>query len=293
MSCMDEETIEETLTKLHEQKCQEMVALNQLYDYLMDSMQYLKTIDLEGWKTRFLPEPPPTANKRLKMSPNTVFVTPLPPCIECLEDNVIEDVVQGQMVCVSCGLIQSRVVSMEAHAHCSMDALKNRSRVYIHRYSRLSYFWTVLRLIQGETSPVITDVILSRLRAGIDGVPTGDKVKLCLRQMGLAKKYRRHRWSLARLLGGEAEYAWPSDVVLTMLKMFRKVEYYWNFYKKTVHTRMSFFSYPSLVYNFLCDMGLHPEQSLLLKSLELRRKQQELYVKLQSYIRERESLNKK
>ena len=266
-----------------------------LFDYLMDAMIYLKNQDLLGWQQHFQPAPLVVAPKpkRLKMSPNTVMTTPLPPCIECLKDFVIEDVAYGQYVCVSCGLIQSRVVSMEAHAHCSMDALKNRSRVYIHRYSRISYFWTVLRLIQGETSPVIPEETLSRLRAGIVGDVTAESVNKSLRALGLAKKYRRHRWSLSRMLGGKPEYKWTPEDTMKMLKMFRKIEYYWKYFRKTMPNASSFFSYPALIYNFTTVLGLHPPTSLLLKSIVLRQKQHDLYMQLNAHIASCESIGNK
>jgi hypothetical protein len=288
-------TTEETLNLLHEEKCKEMEASGNLFDYLMDAMIYLKNQDLPGWQQHFQPAPLVVAPKakRLKMSPITVLTTPLPPCIECLKDFVIEDVAYGQYVCVSCGLIQSRVVSMEAHAHCSMDALKNRSRVYIHRYSRISYFWTVLRLIQGETSPVIPDETLSLLRAGIVGDVTAESVNKSLRAVGLAKKYRRHRWSLSRMLGGKPEYAWTPESTITMLKMFRKIEYYWKYFRKTRPKATSFFSYPGLIYNFTTVLGLHPPTSLLLKSIVLRQKQHDLYMQLNAHIATCESIGNK
>lgn len=269
-----------------------MEAVGQLLTYLMDSVPFIKTKDLHGWKERFQPIPENKTNpKRLKMSPNVIFHEPLPKCIECLSEKVIEDVQQGQIVCVSCGLIQSRVVSTEAHAHCSMDALKNRSRVYIHRYSRISYFWTVTRLMQGETSPVISDADLSLLRVGIDGNVTAAKVNQRLRELGLAKKYRRHRWSLSRMLGGEVEFVWKPDVVLKMLKMFRRVEYYWRFCKKHLSiTGKTFFSYPTLIFNFLQYLGESPPECLLLKNPTLRTKQENMYFMLCTFIVKYEKL---
>ena len=288
-------TTEETLSRLHENKCKEMEASGTLFDYLMDAMIYLKTQDLAGWQQHFQPAQPveTKTRKRLKMSPNTVLTTPLPVCMECKQDFVIEDVTYGQYVCVSCGLIQCRVVSMEAHAHCSMDALKNRSRVYIHRYSRISYFWTVLRLIQGETSPVIPDDTLSRLRAGVGGNVTSECVNKCLRTLGIAKKYRRHRWSLSRMLGGSPEYKWSPESTLMMLKMFRKIEYYWKYFSKTLPHTPSFFSYPGLIYNFATVLGLNPPMSLLLKSTVLRQKQHDLYMQLNAHIAKCESIGRK
>ncbi len=94
------------------------------------------------------------------------------------------------------------------------------------------------------------------------------------------------------MLGGVAQYAWQPDVILKMLKMFRRIEYYWKYYRKTLPSMTSFFSYPGLIYNFIEVLGLEPPTSLLLKSVVLRQKQQHLYTQLLAYITTCESLNK-
>ena len=283
MSSTVDKTTDEILSALHDVMCKEM--------------EYLKVHDLSGWKKCFQPEPKPVEKpaKRIKMSPNTVFTTPLDRCMECNSSQVLEDIPHGQIVCLQCGLIQSRVVSMAAHAHCSYEALTNRSRVYIHRYSRISYFWTVIRLVQGETSPVITDDTLCLLQAGIDGIPTPEKVNKRLRELKLSKQYIRHRWSLTRTLGGPATYKWDSDVVMAMLKKFRRIEYYWKYCKKAIcPSGKSFFSYPGLIYRFTTELGLEPDETLLLKSHLLRKRQSDMYSGLQQFIvRSTINMNKK
>jgi hypothetical protein len=274
---------EEIFNTLHNKKISELQTegSEKLFDYLMDVQDLLKTNDLQEWKNRYEPKPEPskTKKKRLRQSPNAFREQPLPPCIECNGDQVIEDVTEGQYVCMTCGLIQSRVVSMEARAHCSMDALRNRSRVYIHHYSRITYFWTVIRLLQGDTSPIISKKTLQSLRAEIGGKNvTVDTVKQILRQKGLSKKYRRHRWSIVRLLGGGQEFKWEGDVILKMMKMFRRIEYYWKSHKPTIlKKRCTFFSYTHLIHEFLKELNLPAPNALLLKSHTLRRIQQKAY----------------
>lgn len=288
MSCTEELPIDETLTVMHDRMCREMEASGKLCDYLMDAAEYLKTEDKTGWMARFQPTPTPITPppKRRRISPNTVIHTPLPLCLQCKSDKVIEDVREGTYVCVACGLIQSRVVSMEAHAHCSWDALKNHQRVYIHRYSKIVYFGTVVRLLQGDSSPEITQGELSRLRVGVAGELTIDNLSRQLRLLGMSKKYRRHRWALLLKLGGVAIYKWDAETQLLMMKMFRKVEYYWRYYRKTVFShRVTFFSYTTLVYYFLTHLKLQPKPlpSLLLKSLTLREKQRLAYNRMCEY----------
>jgi hypothetical protein len=256
-----------------------------LLDYLMDSLTFLKNQDLQGWKAKFLqtrPAPPP---KRIKMSPGTFTETPLPPCMECESTNVIEDIKEGIMVCVSCGLIQSRVVSMDARAHCTYEDIQNRPRVYIHRYSRISYFWTVIRLLQGDTSPIISADMLSRLQAEIVGTISVVTINDALRKLNVSKKYRRHRWSLLRMLTGIQEYKWSPEHIKIMLKSFRRIEYYWKYYKKSIpQAKKAFFSYTSLIYIFLLELGEKPCNSLLLKTRNLREREFIMYNQLQNLI---------
>jgi len=101
----------------------------------------------------------------------------------------------------------------------------------------------------------------------------------------MAKKYRRHRWSLLVLIGGELVYAWSADIIISMLKMFRRVEYYWNYYKDKCFKkkRYTFFSYPTLIYQFLKQLDQDAPECLLLRSVVLRENQYNAYQRICSY----------
>lgn len=263
-----------------------MEASGELFSYLMDCQQYLRNQDLDGWMKTFQPKVVvKVVEKKARRCPSTAVPTPLPNCRSCQGEFVIEDTTAGQYVCVMCGLIQSRVVSMDAAVYCSMDRLKNGQRVYIHRYSKIAYFWTVTRFLQGESTPNITKETLSRLQAEIDGTVTIEKINKALRKLNISRKYRRHRWSLLRTLGGGRCYEWPADVVLYMLKRFRRIEYYWKYFKSELfENRSTFFSYPGLIYEFLKELGMDAPESLLLKSKVLRSKQRRAFKLLDDRI---------
>jgi len=285
MNSTEGKTTEEMLEQLHTKKCEQMQASGKLFDYLMDCQVYLKTQDLEGWKQQFQPAPT-TQTKTIpknKHSPNLKYHTPFDACLQCKSGMVIEDVPNGQIVCVQCGLIQSRVVSTEGAAHCSWDQILNSTRVSIHRYSKVGYMWTVLRWLQGESSPCITEDTLCRLQAEVDGVKTVDQVKKGLKNLGLVRKYTRHKWSLLRLLGGPQIYNFNPDTVFSIIKMFRRIEYY-SKYNKSIFKCRSFFSYTVLIYIFLQELNLPAPQSLLLKDPKLNDLQFRMYEELQKSI---------
>jgi hypothetical protein len=226
-------------------------------DYLMDSMEYLKTGDLEGWKLRFQPKVT-TTNKRLRQAPSLAPVIPLPNCSRCDSQDVIDDVPQGQYVCVNCGLIQQQGVFMGGPAHCSMERLMNTARVHIHRYSRVVHFLTTIRLMQADSHPMIGEEDLSRLRLACDGSnrPTAEDVTKGLRKIGLARKLRRHKHTLVVLLGGQAPDIIDASIVLRMLKLFRRLEYFWGYHKEIITPgRRVFFSYPFVFYQFCHQLG--------------------------------------
>lgn len=236
-----------------------------LFDYLMSSMVYLKTEDLEGWKEQFLSKEQAEVvvkPKNLRQSPNAAPYVPLPLCEACGGDEVIDDVPQGQYVCTTCGLIQKLGVFSGGPAHCSMDRLMNTARVHIHRYSRIVHFRTTIRLMQGDSCPEMDPATLLRLRTEIDGngLPvTVDLVSKALRKLGLARKFRRHRCRIAELLGHSLLPTIPAAIVMDMLKLFRRLEYYWGFYHAEIAPkRKVFLSYRFVFYQFAHQLG-HPE----------------------------------
>ena len=148
--------------------------------------------------------------------------------------------------------------------------------------------------IGAPSSPIITKETLSRLQAEIDGNVTVSKVNVGLRKIGLNKKYRRHRYAITRMLGGEALYKWDPVSVKAMLVKFRRIEYYWkHFRKKLFKHRCTFFSYPTMIYYFLEELGETPCESLLLKSVTLRGLQYSMYKQLLLLIHDSEAYKRK
>jgi hypothetical protein len=281
MSCTDELTSEETLTSLHDEKCKQMSS-DELMNYLMDSMPYLKTEDLQGWKRKFTPENVPVV-KRRRMAPSAVTFTPMDPCTECGSEEVLDDTRNGQYVCLTCGLIQQLAVFTGDIAHCSWDRIKNGNRVYIHRYSRVVHFRSVISQLTGNSRPVISTETKSRMQVALDGrPPTEENVIEMIRRIGLSRRYRRHAVSLTRILGGtpRKEGEIPADVVLRMYKMFTRVEFHFNRLKKRIcPKRKVFFSYKFLLYQFLRELGCSQwaRPQYLLKCKRLLSKQCDMY----------------
>lgn len=277
-------TTDETLETLHDEMCKSLSS-ERLLDYLMDSVPYLKTRDLSGWKARFIPtdHPPQPPAKRLRMSPNAVIHVPLPACTECGATDVIDDTRNGTTVCTVCGLIQSQGVCTGDIAHCSFDRMRSMTRVYTHHYSRVVHFRAVVSQLTGQSRPVISDDTLSDLRANLGGGPVNtDNVIKAIRILGLNRKYRRHAMSISCILGGEEkdDEEIPADIYYAMLKMFIRVEYQFNHKRNVVcPNRKVFFSYKFLLYQFLHQLGAGRWAKIdyLLKGPVLLAKQQEMY----------------
>ena len=256
VSCMGTPRTDETLTMYHEEKMKAMVGSDQLFDYLLDVSEYIKNGDLEGWKVKFLPPPPKKPVTRLRQSPVQAPVRPEALCTECKSDSVMDDVENGQLVCLSCGLIQLQGVFTADTAHCTFDQMQNMGRVHIHRYSRVANFMTVIRFAAGDTNPVISAETLSRLRAALVGKQINEyEMRKALCRLKLSRRYRRHAMSLVRRWHGETNPIIPGDVVMAMCKMFRRVEYFFDKHKHRIWPgRKTFFSYNFMIYQLLHEL---------------------------------------
>jgi hypothetical protein len=279
-SCMGTGTAE-TLVKLHEQQ---MRASKNVYEYLMDAMEYLKTEDLSGWKARFQPTPPeaPMPVKRLRQSPVRAAFHPQHPCAGCKSEEVIDDVHEGQIVCLHCGLIQQLGVFWGGIAHCSYDQMSNLARVAIHRYSRVIHFMTVIRLGEGNSRPIVDTETLLLMQVDLVGENVDDcNVRKMLRRLGLSRRYRRHAAFFADKFGGERQREVPGTVVYAMAKMFRTLEFFHEKKHKRIwpNGRKAFFSYKFILYQFLHELGYesYTGQHHLLKSVKLLNVQREAY----------------
>ena len=281
----DKHTEETTLTQLHEKMCKSMGS-TELLDYLMDSMEFLKTIDLTGWERRFMPvDTVPTPKvKRQRRSPNAACLIPMDRCVECGSDDVLDDITQGQWVCVSCGLIQQLGVCTGDIAHCSYDMIMNRYRVVIHRYSRIVHFKAVIFQSTGDTNPVIEKETLSLLRADIDGKDLNvEQMFVTLRRTTMSRRYRKHAHQLVAMLGGPKPKSIPSDIVRKMLVMFLAIEYHFKIKRHLIcPNRKVFFSYKFLMYQILheLDATRYTGPHHLLKSRVLLDVQRKMYEKI-------------
>lgn len=121
---------------------------------------------------------------------------------------------------------------------------------------------------------------------GIGKPVTIENVSLVLRKLGLSRKYRRHRWMLAARLGYNQLPVFDAGVLISMFKMFRRLEYYWEFYKKRITPgRVVFFSYKFVFYQFAHALG-RPDMTgahHLLKNSKLSRFQFESYARASKY----------
>ena len=279
---------EEMLRKLSDNYMQKM-DYKQLSDYLMSACQYLKMGDLSGWKAKFSPEPtvPAKPQKRLRQSPCTAAVRPEAACKECHSEEVIDDVKNGQIVCTACGLIQLLVAFKGDTAHCSYNRMRSIAPVYIHRYSRLVNFLTIIRFMEGDSQPVIPTELKSRLRAELDGKTiNGYEVRKALCRLKLSRRYLRHAMSFVREWNKNEIVTLPGDMVMKMIKMFRVIEF--NFDKRRRRLwpgRKTFFSYKFILYQLLHEVGRGDLAGphLLLKSKSLLLKQMGVYKRVCQY----------
>jgi hypothetical protein len=238
----------------------------QSFDYLLDCQEWLKTQDRTGWIKNFAPHllitEPTQKPKKIRCSPTVRVFCPLPPCIECKSDEVINDVREGSVVCTACGLVQSiqgSVGENNGTATMSVDQMMNGSRYIVHRYSRVVYFRSFLLGIQGQTCPEVDANHLLMMRVLCAGYSVVDPsvVNKILRQLKIAKRYRRHRVSLALKLsnGKYKPQQIPGALFMDFLTHFRKIEYMWDHGgKSNMKERKVFLSYPYIFYQLCVHM---------------------------------------
>ena len=263
-------TTEEILNALHTKKCQEMEASGELYDYLMDCQQYLKTQDLTGWKLQFLPPPAPPPQqppqKRMKMTPSAFLPQAPDLCTNC-STPTIEDRAQGMIVCKSCGLIQSQDVFMAWGAHSMSREFTGNPNVYIHHYDRRVYFQDLVRFLHGESRPKIPGQLRAEMEKCINPKNGIKEVMQFLKSKNVANKYRRHKYSILVQLGGPPLLDIPIEARLRIYKMFKSVNYFWPYcHNKIAPGRLVFFPYALLLYQFMRHLNIPAPQELLPKN---------------------------
>ena len=279
------------LNTLHDTMMKSMDPMSSL-DYLLSCQSLLKNQDRDGWIKMFAPEmiTPEPPMKKMRCSPNVRLFIPLPPCKECESDEVINDVREGSVVCTACGLVQSIQGSVGENvgaATMSVEQMMSGNQYIVHRYSRVVYFRAFLLGIQGQTSPVISAENLQAMRSlssELEVIDAKSVIKI-LRQLKLAKKYRRHRESIAVTLSGGAykPVQIPSGVFLESMRMFLHVENQWNHGgKRQMPGRMVFMSYPYVFYQICHHLGVlqYTGKHHLLKSRTLLAKLHKCYGRL-------------
>jgi hypothetical protein len=287
MSCSGDLHSGETLAVLHQEKCSAMEGSTELLIYLMNCVPYLRTGDLDGWKREFDPQEDIVIHqKRLRQSPSAAPILPMDKCKGCGSDDVIDDVRQGQWVCIACGLIQQLGVCTADSAHSSYDRLTNTARVYIHRYSRIIHFKAVISQLTGTSRPQLPADVKSRMQAALAGQDITVKTVVCmLRKEKLNRRYRRHAVSIAGILRDDIDSSEiDATVFYKMMKLFRRVEFFFDKHRRRIcPKRKVFFSYKFILYQFSKELGYPVTDDYLLKSPALLQYQQYMYRELTQY----------
>jgi hypothetical protein len=261
----------------HNSRCSTMEALDNLHavhlqslsgeeqmDYLLSCQDYLKEEDVSGWKRQFAPDTliektsQEPVMKRRRCSPDAVFWTPHPPCTRCKSLEILEDTMGGSVVCTACGLVQVRQLLGANSANMSYEQLKNGNRKIVHRYSRVAYFRSFLLGLQGKTYPAISVEELSSLQAVCVGKNVdAETVKHGLKRLKLATRFRRHRYTLARMINPEFKpVSMSAGEFFHFLKLFRTIECHWQHgLKRKLRGRLVFFSYPYVFYQLCYHLG--------------------------------------
>jgi len=258
MSCQSPDA--SSLEALHEKHLQSLTGVEQL-EYLLNCQEYLKEEDVIGWKKSFAPEKQPEEpkKKRRRMSPDAVIWQPYPVCASCGSKDVIEDILEGSVVCTACGLIQVNQLIGMAAANMSYEQLKNGNRKTVHHYSRIVYFRSFLLALQGKTAPVVSHQELESLRVTLSGASCINEVQIvaALRKLKLAGRLRRHKFTLAKMINPDFKNIHiPAVDFFELLRLFRRVEYHYNWgTKKKLGKRRVFYSYPYVFYQLCFHMN--------------------------------------
>lgn len=217
-----------------------------LIDYLLSAKDMLRNDDWSGWCKSFAPaeakelspsQPPPA--KRRRESPFLGRVSGnLPPCRnpECGLDMTIEDVAEGSVVCIQCGMIQSTVVLVDDVGTAMSGPVINYACFVAHRYSRIVYWHANMMSIQGDTNPMLREGELQSLQLFFqnDGKllkPGVAAIQEAVRKKIVPYRLRRHAPNLAWRL-------WPKECpvlpvlsdeeVRSILQQLRRYESVWD-----------------------------------------------------------------
>lgn len=142
-------------------------------EHLLDAAQYLRTEDFNGYTQHFLSpqdrQPKVTAKKH-RGSPGRCLQTfSLPDCANqggkhpCGQGTTMEDVREGCVVCIQCGLIQSMSILESVRTGATFHS--GVSPIAVHHYSRIVHWVENIASMQGETKLTITPTEEAQLLA--------------------------------------------------------------------------------------------------------------------------------
>ena len=237
-------------------------------EYLLNSVTFLSSQDVNGWKERFQPGVSTESNsidatteapkkRRRRMAPSAVLLMPYPACKECNSEDIVEDHEEGRVVCISCGMIQVTQLLGIASTNMTYDQIKNGPCTKIHHYSRVAYFRSFLMGMQALTNPQISEKELRDLQVACDGIssPCVDAVAKAIRKLGMASRFHRHRYTLtARLFPSYKPMYISGRDFFDILRYFTRIEFNYIHMKDCMGGRQSFFSYPYIFYQICYHM---------------------------------------
>lgn len=201
-------------------------------------------------------------SKRLVLPP--LRYDRMPPCRgpSCLSSDVMEDVTEGCVVCLACGLIQSMCVLENA----SIDAIYHEgvSRYVVHRYSRIARLRGCLRSLQGETKCVLApeekESLLLYFQKEGNPAPTGFQVKKALSRLKFSPRLQYHAHTIAYWLFRSRTLNPSEREIREVLRLFRALENAWDRLPLAGSIRKGkkkFLSVPVVWHELCSQLGFH------------------------------------
>ena len=281
------------LETLHDEYM-ELLPTTQHLNYLLGSSELLRNNNLDGWLKKFKPSmieplPLPSSPKRRRGCQDIIFWIPQPKCEEC-KGETIEDVMEGCVVCIQCGLIQdSHVLVPDVHTNTSGITEWHTTKHVVHRYSRLVYFRSLLAGLQGETTPTIsTEIVKIRetcqqfLRMRNNQQICVLDVKNAIKLLKLPYRHVRHAVNITSTVSGK------ESVLLDLtgaqqrkfLRLFRACESIWDSKKEFKKERTYFINYTFLILKFCVFFGVDGSRITVIKNVKARKVQESLFSSL-------------
>lgn len=154
--------------------------------------------------------------------------------IGCGSTEIIEDVNEGSVVCIQCGLIQCTSVFGGPIAGTDVYYHGGVSRTVVHRYSRIVYLRSILSSLQGETHVDLSlgewIMLQQFFHTGENqSLPKeGPSVKKAIRSLKLPYRLMRHAYTIAWQLW-KIKLPNPSgQEIRDIFQLFRAFENAWD-----------------------------------------------------------------